>query len=60
MTGDVTQIDLPKNNQSGLLIIERILQGIEEISFNYLTAQDVVRHPVVAKIIAAYEAYQKS
>ena len=59
VTGDVTQIDLPKNNQSGLLIIERILKDIEEISFNYLTAQDVVRHPVVAKIIAAYDAYQK-
>ena len=59
VTGDVTQIDLPKNNQSGLLVIERILKEIEEISFNYLTAQDVVRHPVVAKIIAAYEAYQK-
>lgn len=59
VTGDVTQIDLPKSNQSGLLLIEKILQGIDEISFNYLTAQDVVRHPVVAKIIEAYEAYQK-
>lgn len=57
VTGDVTQIDLPKNNSSGLVLIERILSGIEEISFNYLTAEDVVRHPVVAKIIAAYEAY---
>lgn len=59
VTGDVTQIDLPKNNLSGLILIEKILSGIEEISFNYLSAQDVVRHPVVAKIIAAYDDYHK-
>lgn len=55
VTGDVTQVDLPKHNQSGLLRAETILKGIEEISFHHLTAQDVVRHPVVAKIIAAYD-----
>lgn len=57
ITGDVTQVDLPKQNQSGLLKAERILSGIDEIAFHYLTAQDVVRHPVVAKIINAYAQY---
>ena len=56
VTGDITQVDLPKHSQSGLLKAEAILSGIPEISFHHLTAQDVVRHPVVAKIIAAYEA----
>lgn len=56
VTGDITQVDLPKHNQSGLLRAEAILSGIEEISFHHLTAQDVVRHPVVARIIAAYDA----
>lgn len=55
ITGDITQIDLPRHQASGLLGAERILSGIDEIAFHHLTAQDVVRHPVVAKIIAAYE-----
>ena len=55
ITGDITQIDLPKNTTSGLLEAERVLSGIEEIGFNHLSALDVVRHPVVAKIIKAYE-----
>ena len=58
VTGDIPQADLPKHSQSGLLRAEAILTGIDEISFHHLTAQDVVRHPVVAKIIAAYEAKQ--
>lgn len=58
VTGDVTQVDLPKHSASGLLGAEEILSGIEEISFHHLTAQDVVRHPVVARIIEAYEAAQ--
>lgn len=57
ITGDITQIDLPKNMQSGLLTIESILSGIDEIGFCHFSGQDVARHPVVAKIIAAYEAY---
>lgn len=56
VTGDITQVDLPRHHQSGLLRAEDILAGIDEISFHHLTAQDVVRHPVVARIIAAYEA----
>jgi phosphate starvation-inducible PhoH-like protein len=57
VTGDVTQVDLPKNNESGLVLVQKILQNIPEIGFLYLTRADVVRHPVVSKIIAAYEEY---
>ena len=56
VTGDITQVDLPKHHQSGFLRAEDILSDIDEISFHHLTAQDVVRHPVVARIIAAYDA----
>ncbi len=55
ITGDITQIDLSKNITSGLLEAEKVLGGIEEIGFKHLSAEDVVRHPVVAKIIKAYE-----
>ncbi len=55
ITGDVTQIDLPPAEFSGLLQIERILTGIDGIEFVYLTAQDVVRHALVQKILTAYE-----
>ena len=58
VTGDVTQVDLPKQTSSGLVEVERILGGIEEIGFQYLTAADVVRHPVVGKIIKAYERFE--
>ncbi|MFN2431775.1 MAG: PhoH family protein [Gemmatimonadota bacterium] len=56
ITGDKTQIDLPSNQESGLLHIERILQGIDGIAFVYLHEQDVVRHPLVQEIIRAYSA----
>lgn len=56
ITGDRTQIDLPRGVQSGLRDAERLLDGIPKISFNYFTAKDVVRHPLVAAIIEAYEA----
>lgn len=59
ITGDITQVDLPKNTQSGLILVQNILAGIPEINFQYLTRSDVVRHPVVGKIIAAYEMYQE-
>lgn len=58
VTGDITQVDLPKNDKSGLIIVQDILMSIPEIGFQYLTSRDVVRHPVVAKIIEAYENYQ--
>ena len=56
ITGDRTQIDLPRGVQSGLADAERLLKSIPKISFNYFTAKDVVRHPLVAAIIEAYDA----
>ncbi len=54
ITGDKTQIDLPTREESGLIQIERILQGIEGIGFHYLSDADVVRHRLVREIIRAY------
>ena len=56
VTGDRSQVDLPRGVTSGLRDAERLLDGIEGISFNYFTAKDVVRHPMVARIIEAYDA----
>lgn len=56
ITGDRTQIDLPRGQASGLADAERLLKSIPRISFNYFTSKDVVRHPLVAAIIEAYEA----
>ncbi|AWI84253.1 phosphate starvation-inducible protein PhoH [Alloyangia pacifica] len=55
ITGDRSQVDLPRGVQSGLQDAERLLSHIDKISFNYFTSADVVRHPLVAKIIEAYE-----
>jgi len=55
ITGDVTQIDLPDHRRSGLTEAESLLRGIEGIAFCYFTEVDVVRHPLVAKIIRAYD-----
>jgi phosphate starvation-inducible PhoH-like protein len=54
VTGDKTQIDLPRREDSGLLQIERVLQGIDGIGFCYLQESDVVRHRLVREIIRAY------
>jgi phosphate starvation-inducible PhoH-like protein len=54
VTGDKTQIDLPKREDSGLVQIERILPGIDGLAFCYLTESDVVRHRIVREIIRAY------
>lgn len=54
ITGDVTQIDLPRGKNSGLIEAQRILKDIEEIGFIFFTEQDVVRHSLVQKIIVAY------
>ena len=56
ITGDRTQIDLPRGVSSGLGDAERLLKSIPALSFNYFTSKDVVRHPLVAAIIEAYEA----
>ena len=59
ITGDVTQIDLPEGKKSGLKQAANILKNIEGLDFSYLSDKDVVRHPLVQKIIAAYEKYEK-
>ena len=59
VTGDVTQIDLPKGQSSGLIEIQKVLNKVEGIKFTHFKAEDVVRHPLVQKIINAYEKYQK-
>ncbi|WP_240986934.1 PhoH family protein [Acididesulfobacillus acetoxydans] len=55
VTGDVTQVDLPRGHYSGLVEVQHILHGIPGIVFHYFTAADVVRNPLVQKIIQAYE-----
>lgn len=60
VTGDITQVDLPRGKVSGLIKIQKILKGVEGIGFCYLHESDVVRHPLVQRIIQAYEAYEKS
>jgi phosphate starvation-inducible PhoH-like protein len=55
VTGDITQIDLPRHQKSGLVIAMNILQGVQGVSFNLFDKSDVVRHPLVHSIIAAYE-----
>jgi len=57
VTGDVTQTDLPTGQKSGLRAVEEILDTVEDISFNRLTAHDVVRHKLVGKIVAAYDEH---
>ena len=59
ITGDVTQIDLPKGKNSGLIEAVKILSEVEDIAVCKLTNKDVVRHPLVQNIIKAYEKYEK-
>ncbi|MCL5981678.1 MAG: PhoH family protein [Firmicutes bacterium] len=59
ITGDITQIDLPRGRFSGLAQIQSILKEVEGISFIYLSDRDVVRHPLVQKIIRAYEEFDR-
>jgi phosphate starvation-inducible PhoH-like protein len=54
VTGDVTQIDLPKQKKSGLIQAQKILTNIKDIDFIYLDSRDVVRHKLVTRIIEAY------
>jgi phosphate starvation-inducible protein PhoH and related proteins len=58
VTGDVTQIDLPRAKQSGLLEVRHILAGVDGIDFHTFSGADVVRHPLVQKIIEAYDTYR--
>jgi phosphate starvation-inducible PhoH-like protein len=57
ITGDVTQTDLPNGQRSGLAIIRDILNGVDDISFMELTAEDVVRHRLIGDIVKAYDNY---
>lgn len=57
VTGDITQTDLPSSIQSGLKVTERLLSKIQGIGFHYFSEADVVRHPLVAQIIKAYDTY---
>jgi phosphate starvation-inducible PhoH-like protein len=58
ITGDITQVDLPKDEYSGLIEIRKILSNVKGVSFEYLTKEDVIRHPLVQQIIDAYEQYE--
>ena len=57
VTGDITQTDLPNHQDSGLIVASKILKSVEDIAFCYLSQADVVRHPLVQQIVAAYEKY---
>ncbi|MDD5394477.1 MAG: PhoH family protein [Thiothrix sp.] len=59
ITGDITQIDLPRNQKSGLKQAVEILEGVKGISFNWFSGRDVVRHKLVQKIVEAYEGYDR-
>jgi len=56
VTGDVSQIDLPRGTDSGLIHAERILRRVRGIATTHFTSADVVRHPLVARIVEAYDA----
>jgi phosphate starvation-inducible PhoH-like protein len=58
VNGDVTQTDLARGQKSGLIEARRILDGVRGLAFTQFGAQDVVRHPLVARIIDAYEKHQ--
>lgn len=57
ITGDITQVDLPRGAKSGLRHAIEVLSNVDDISFNFFNADDVVRHPVVARIVRAYEEH---
>lgn len=60
ITGDVTQIDLPKGTRSGLVHVTKVLEGIDEIGFTYFNAKDVVRHRIVQRIVEAYDEFDRT
>ncbi len=59
VTGDITQIDLPRQTESGLRQVIEILKDSRDISFTFFSSQDVVRHPLVQRIISAYEKFER-
>ncbi|MDO4430677.1 MAG: PhoH family protein [Lonepinella koalarum] len=58
ITGDITQVDLPRSQKSGLKHAIEVLENVSELSFNYFDSKDIVRHPVVAKVVQAYEKWE--
>lgn len=59
ITGDITQIDLPKVSQSGLIEALKVLEGVKGIGFTRFSEKDVVRHPIVQRVIEAYNRYEE-
>jgi phosphate starvation-inducible PhoH-like protein len=59
ITGDVTQVDLPRNTRSGLLHVMQVLDGVEGITFTRFGSKDVVRHPLVQRIVEAYDRFEE-
>jgi len=59
ITGDVTQIDLPRHKNSGLMHAQEVLKGVKGIDFIYLNQKDIIRHKLVTRIVDAYENHQK-
>ena len=59
ITGDITQVDLPRGQKSGLRHAIEVLDDIPGVSFNFFQSKDVVRHPVVARIVDAYDAFEQ-
>lgn len=58
ITGDVSQIDLPRNKKSGLIHAQEVLTDVDEITFHHFTSSDIVRHPTASKVVARYEAWE--
>lgn len=59
ITGDITQIDLPRGTRSGLVHVSKILEDVEGISFTWFNSGDVVRHPIVQRVVEAYDRYDR-
>jgi phosphate starvation-inducible PhoH-like protein len=57
VTGDVTQVDLPSGRGSGLIEVQKVLRGVEGVSFCHFTEIDVVRHPLVQEVVRAYDQF---
>jgi len=60
VTGDITQVDLPREHQSGLIVVSEILDGLEGVEFVRFGGEDVVRHKLVQRIVEAYDAHTVS
>ena len=59
VTGDITQVDLPKGKKSGLIDAVKVLKDVQGVEFCFLKDTDVVRHPLIRRVINAYDRYSK-